>query len=69
MVLAPRSWESNETLAQVARELGVERVPHLKAVRLDGCGHFVMLDRPADLAGLISRFAANPVTEEFRAAR
>ena len=69
LVLAPRSWESGETWAEVAGALGVERVPQLKVTRLENCGHFVMLDHPAELARLIARFAANPVTAELRAAR
>lgn len=69
MVLAPRSWEAGETWPQVASELGVERVPHIRAERFFGCGHFIMLDRPADLARLIATFAANPGNDELRAAR
>lgn len=56
-VLAPRSWGAGEPWSAAATALGYARVPHLRAVRLDGCGHFVMLDRPAELARLIERFA------------
>ena len=69
VVLAPRSWEATETWSEVAKALGYERVPRMHAVRLEGCGHFVMLDRPRDLARLIAGFAANPVTDEVHAAR
>ena len=69
LVLAPRSWDPGETWPEVAGALGVERVPQLKVTRLEDCGHFVMLDHPAELARLIARFAANPVTAELRAAR
>lgn len=62
-VLAPRSWESRETWPQVARALGYEGVPRVRSVRLEGCGHFVMLDRPGDLAEIIAGFAAHPQGE------
>lgn len=62
-VFAPRSWEPKETWGQVARALGYDGVPHLQPVRLDGCGHFMMLDRPDALADLIERFVRTPVAE------
>ncbi len=55
-VLAPPSWEAKETWPQVARELGYEGVPRVQPVRLEHCGHFVMLDQPQALAELIARF-------------
>lgn len=60
VVLAERSWAHDEPWSAVADELGLTGVPRLEAARLDGCGHFVMLDRPAELARLIERFAALP---------
>ena len=69
VVLAPRSWEATETWPEVARALGYERMPRVHAVRFEGCGHFVMLDRPRDLAALVASFAANTVTDEVRASR
>jgi pimeloyl-ACP methyl ester carboxylesterase len=69
VVLAPRSWGDNETWADVSKALGYDRVPHVRAERLTGCGHFVMLDRPGELARLIADFAAHPETNELRAAR
>jgi len=54
-VLAPRSWEPNEKWSDVARALGYDGVPHVQPIRLEGCGHFVMLDRPEALADLIAR--------------
>lgn len=60
VVLAERSWARDEPWPQVAEALGLVGVPHLEAARLSDCGHFVMLDRPAELAALIERFAANP---------
>jgi pimeloyl-ACP methyl ester carboxylesterase len=62
-VLAPHSWEPKETWAQVSRALGYEQVPRVKPVRIEGCGHFVMLDRPDALARIIERFAAEPEVE------
>jgi pimeloyl-ACP methyl ester carboxylesterase len=59
-VLADRSWGPDEAWSDAASALGLARVPRLEAARLTGCGHFVMLDRPADLADLIEAFAADP---------
>jgi pimeloyl-ACP methyl ester carboxylesterase len=59
-VLAPHSWEPQESWSDVARALGYDLVPHVQPVRLEGCGHFVMLDRPQALAQLIARFATHP---------
>jgi pimeloyl-ACP methyl ester carboxylesterase len=59
-VLAPHSWATEESWSDVARALGYEGVPRVQPVRLEGCGHFVMLDRPAALAELIARFADHP---------
>jgi pimeloyl-[acyl-carrier protein] methyl ester esterase len=60
VVLAPRSWHKGEPWVEAAAALGYGAAPRERAVRLDGCGHFVMLDRPDDLARLIERFAAAP---------
>jgi pimeloyl-ACP methyl ester carboxylesterase len=62
-VLAPHSWDPKETWPQVARALGYDRVPRVKPVRLEGCGHFIMLDRPDALARIIEQFAAEPQGE------
>lgn len=55
-VLAPHSWDDGERWAAVADSLGYTRIPNLTPLRLEGCGHFVMLDRPQELAGAIRRF-------------
>lgn len=55
-VLAPHSWDDGERWAAVADSLGYTRIPNLTPLRLQGCGHFVMLDRPHELAGAIRRF-------------
>jgi 3-oxoadipate enol-lactonase len=56
-VLAPHSWEDGEPWRDVEAALGYARAPRLTGVRIEGCGHFVMLDRPVELARLIARFA------------
>lgn len=66
-VLAPRSWEPAETWTHAADALGYSNVPRVRPVRLEGCGHFVMLDRPDALAQLIDRFAQNPDGEPVAA--
>lgn len=66
-VLAPRSWEPAETWPHAADALGYSQVPRLRPVRLEGCGHFVMLDRPEALAQLIDRFAQSPDGEPVAA--
>lgn len=58
-VLAPRSWEADETWEHAARALGYARIPRLRGMRIENCGHFVMLDRPRRLAEAIRRFASN----------
>ena len=57
-VLAERSWAKGESWPTTAEALGYSRIPHLTKERIEGCGHFVMLDRPEALAGLIERFGA-----------
>ena len=62
-VLAERSWPKDEAWPATARALGYAAAPSVKPARLENCGHFIMLDRPADLARLIERFAADPAKE------
>ena len=59
-VLAGRSWAPAEPWAETARALGYARIPRIQAARIEDCGHFVMLDRPAELAQVIERFIASP---------
>ena len=59
VVLSERSWHYGESWKIAARLLGYARVP-VDPVRIEGCGHFVMLDRPAELAELIDEFAQQP---------
>ncbi len=60
VVLAPRSWPAGEPWPVTAAALGYSRAPQVRAVRLENCGHFVMLDRPEALARLIAGFADRP---------
>ena len=57
-VLSPRSWEPDETWAHASQALGLARIPRLKSVRIDSCGHFMMLDQPRALSDAIRRFSA-----------
>ena len=57
-VLSARSWEPGETWTHAATALGYASMPHLKGVRFDDCGHFLMLDAPERLASTIRRFCA-----------
>jgi pimeloyl-ACP methyl ester carboxylesterase len=59
-VLAERSWGSHEPWSAVAEGLGYANLPRLRATRIADCGHFVMLDHPAELAAMIEGFAADP---------
>ena len=62
-LLAPHSWESEESWSHAAEALGYDHVPRVRPVRFEGCGHFIMLDRPAALADAIARFASSPEGE------
>jgi pimeloyl-ACP methyl ester carboxylesterase len=62
-VLAARSWPQGEAWRKTSLVLGYAGTPRLVPMRLDNCGHFVMLDRPLDLASAIDRFAAHPEGE------
>jgi pimeloyl-ACP methyl ester carboxylesterase len=58
-VLAPRSWAADETWQHAAKALGYARIPKLRGMRIENCGHFVMLDRPRRLAEAIRRFSSS----------
>lgn len=68
-VLSNRSWGTGESWSGVAQALGYQRIPALRALRVAGTGHFVMLDEPRALASAIERFTRRPVAGEFMAAR
>lgn len=56
-VLAERSWPLDEPWPVTSRALGLDHIARLEPRRFRDCGHFVMLDRPADVAAAIDRFA------------
>ncbi|MBI1798031.1 MAG: alpha/beta fold hydrolase [Candidatus Eisenbacteria bacterium] len=60
VVLAERSWPSGQAWGAAAETLGYEGAPRLRALRIEGCGHFIMLDRPDRLAAVIAGFSADP---------
>ncbi len=62
-VVSERSWEPGETWSHASSALGYTRVPHLEHVRIEGTGHFIMLDQPVRLARAIERFVAHPAGE------
>ena len=66
-VLSARSWEPMESWTHAAQALGYSDVPRVRPVRVEGCGHFIMLDRPALLEQIIDRFAQNPGEEPVAA--
>ena len=51
--------EAEETWEHAAKSLGYARIPRLRGVRIENCGHFIMLDRPRRLAEAIRRFSSN----------
>jgi pimeloyl-ACP methyl ester carboxylesterase len=59
-ILSDRSWARDEPWSEVAAALGYSHAPHLSGARVSGSGHFVMLDRPDQVAKLIERFARHP---------
>ena len=64
VVLAPRSWPHGEAWTVTAEALGYARVPNALPVRIENCGHFIMLDQPEALARAIERFADLPGGEQ-----
>jgi pimeloyl-ACP methyl ester carboxylesterase len=58
-VFSERLWPASKSWDEAAKTLGYAGAPTAKGTRLDGCGHFPMLDRPEDLSRIIERFAAD----------
>lgn len=58
VVLSPRSWPENESWTVTAESLGYARVAGVTPVRIEKSGHFVMLDRPAQLEATIREWLA-----------
>ncbi|MBI5169753.1 MAG: alpha/beta hydrolase [Candidatus Eisenbacteria bacterium] len=63
VVLSERSWPEDELWPACADSLGYAGLASAEPVRLEGTGHFVMLDRPQALAGAIRRFARGGLPE------
>ena len=58
VILSDRSWPAGESWATAAAALGYPTGPRIQPVRIADSGHFVMLDHPAEVAGMIERFAS-----------
>ena len=56
-VMAERSWAVGQPWPAARDAMGYSRIPNLTPLRLERCGHFIMLDRPDALAEAIERFA------------
>ena len=54
-IMSERLWPKDQTWEAAAKSLGYPQ--GVKATRLEGTGHFLMLDRPDELARLIGHFA------------
>lgn len=63
VVLSDRSWPTDELWPACADSLGYTGLPQAQPLRFEGAGHFVMLDRPHDLAAAIRRFAHGSLPE------
>lgn len=59
-VLSANSWPAKEPWTHAKMELGYRKMLAVHPVRFEDCGHFIMLDRPEDLARAIGRFCADP---------
>jgi len=57
-VVSDRTWPHDEAWSVTEHALGYEKLHGLEVVRLDDCGHFLMIDQPAQLATAIERFIA-----------
>jgi pimeloyl-ACP methyl ester carboxylesterase len=56
-VLSDRSWPEGESWTACADTLGYAGAKDVEPVRVLGTGHFIMIDRPRQLADLIRHFA------------
>ena len=56
-IFGERMWPVNQKWDSVAEPLGYPVTPNAHAARLEGTGHFPMLDQPEEIARLIRHFA------------
>jgi pimeloyl-ACP methyl ester carboxylesterase len=67
-VFSERMWAADRTWEQAAKPLGYAGAANAKSVRVEGCAHFPMLDRPDELSRLIGSFADDssrgPIAEQ-----
>lgn len=68
VVLSERSWADSESWQVCGDALGYANARGVTPVRVERTGHFVMLDRPAMLAGLVRRFMRERGVEASAAA-
>jgi pimeloyl-ACP methyl ester carboxylesterase len=56
-VFSDRMWPADRTWDAAAKAFGYAGAPGAKGARVEGCGHFPMLDHPEELSRLIGHFA------------
>jgi pimeloyl-ACP methyl ester carboxylesterase len=56
-LVSTRTWPHGEAWSACAAELGLSGVPRLDPVCVEGTGHFLMLDKPDEVARRIASFA------------
>jgi pimeloyl-[acyl-carrier protein] methyl ester esterase len=56
-IFSERLWPVERSWPEVAAPLGYPDTPNARSARIEGCGHFPMLDRPEEIARLIQHFA------------
>ena len=59
-VFSERMWAAGRTWEETAKAMGYSDASTAKGVRVEGCGHFPMLDRPDELSRIIEQFARDP---------
>ena len=58
-IVGERSWPAGQPWEAVAEPLGYAGAPRTSAVRIQGTGHYPMLDHPEEIARLIRHFAGD----------
>ena len=59
-VFSERMWAEGRSWEETAKARGYSEAPTANGVRVEGCGHFPMLDRPDELSRIIDQFARDP---------